>query len=248
MRVAGVIGRKLWVAGAVVVLAGEVAGNVEVVAQEIEVLPTARIRGKLVYWSPRPARIDPQATISGRVTHNLPELPSRIARTGTALVTVSRTSFMVGLTIIAVALFLVFPRFTVLASRTVGSDPIKSFGMGLLLFAAIPVLAILSMITILGIPLGLLIFLGFSIALLLGFVLVAFYLGDVGAQAFMGRRARQRVVRVAFLILALGILLLARQIPVIGAVLIVVAVILGLGAMTIYVWRRRAALGLEGSG
>jgi hypothetical protein len=248
VRVAGVIGRKLRVAGAVVVLAGEVAGNVEVVAQEIDVLPTARIRGKLVYWSPRPARIDPQASISGRVTHNLPELPSRIARTGTALVTVSRTSFMAGLTVIAVALFLIFPRFTVLASRTVGSDPIKSLGLGLFLFAAIPVFAILSMITILGIPLGLLIFLGFSIALLLGFVLVAFYLGDVGAQAFMGRHARERAVRVVFLILALGILLLARQIPVIGAVLIVVTVILGLGAMSLYVWRRRAALGLEGSG
>jgi hypothetical protein len=248
VRVAGIIGRKLRVAGAVVVLAGEVAGNVEVVAQEIEVLPTARIKGKLVYWSPRPARIDPQATISGRITHNLPELPSRIARTGTALVTVSRTSFMAGLTLIAVALFLVFPRFTVLASRTVGTDPLKSLGIGLLLFAAIPVLAILIMITILGIPLGLLIFLGFSIALLLGFVLVAFYLGDVGAQAFMGRRSRERVVRVAFLILALGILLLARQIPVIGAVLIVITVILGLGAMSLYGWRRRADLGLEGSG
>jgi hypothetical protein len=248
VRVAGIIGRKLRVAGAVVVLAGEVAGNVEVVAQEIEVLPTARIRGKLVYWSPRPARIDPQATISGRITHNLPELPSRIARTGTALVTISRTSFMAGLTVIAVALFLAFPRFTVLASRTVGTDPLKSLGIGLLLFAAIPVLAILIMITILGIPLGLLIFLGFSIALLLGFVLVAFYLGDVGAQAFMGRRSRDRVVRVAFLILALGILLLARQIPVIGAVLIVITVILGLGAMSLYGWRRRADLGLEGSG
>jgi len=240
VRVAGVIGRKLRVAGALVVLGGEVAGNVEVVAQEIEVLPSARIRGKLVYWSPRPARIDPQAAISGRVTHNLPELPSRIARTGTAIVTVSRASFMAGLTVIAVALFLAFPRFTVLAGRTVGSDPLKSLGMGLLLFAAIPVLAILSMITILGIPLGLLIF--------LGFVLVAFYLGDVGAQAFMGRRSGKRLVRVAFLILALGILLLARQIPVIGAVLIVVTVILGLGAMSLYVWRRRADLGLEGSG
>jgi hypothetical protein len=245
VRVAGVIGRKLRVAGAVVVLGGEVAGNVEVVAQEIEVLPSARIRGKLVYWSPRPARIDPQATISGHVTHNLPELPSRIARTGTAIVTVSRASFMAGLTVIAVALFLAFPRFTVRAARTVGSDPLKSLGMGLLLFAAIPVFAILSMITILGIPLGLLIFLGFSVALLLGFVLVAFYLGDVGAQAFMGRRSGERLVRVAFLILALGILLLARQIPVIGAVLIVVTVILGLGAMSLYVWRRRADLGLE---
>ena len=248
VRVGGTIGRKLRVAGAVVVLGGEVTGNVQVVAQEIEVLPTARIKGKLVYWSPRPARIDSQAVISGRVTHNLPELPSRIARTGTAVVTVSRALFMAGLTVIAVALFLAFPRFTVLASRTVGSDPLKSLGLGLLLFAAIPVLAVLSMITILGIPFGLLLFVGFSIALLVGFVLVAFYLGDVGAQAFMGKRSTQRVVRVAFLILALGMLLLGRQIPVIGAILIVAAVLLGLGAMSIYAWRRRGALGLERTG
>jgi len=248
VRVGGTIGRKLRVAGAVVVLGGEVTGNVQVVAQEIEVLPTARIKGKLVYWSPRPARIDSQAVISGRVTHNLPELPSRIARTGTAVVTVSRALFMAGLTVIAVALFLAFPRFTVLASRTVGSDPLKSLGLGLLLFAAIPVLAVLSMITILGIPFGLLLFVGFSIALLVGFVLVAFYVGDVGAQAFMGKRSAQRVVRVAFLILALGMLLLGRQIPVIGAILIVAAVLLGLGAMSIYAWRRRGALGLERTG
>ena len=129
-----------------------------------------------------------------------------------------------------------------------GSDPLKSLGLGLLLFAAIPVLAILSMITILGIPFGLLLFVSFSIALLVGFVLVAFYLGDVGAQAFMGRRAKQRVVRVAFLVLALGILLLGRQIPVIGAILIVVAVLLGLGAMSLYAWRRLSALGLAGTG
>ena len=237
LHVAGTIGRKLRAAGAVVVLAGEVAGNVEVAAQEIEILPTARIKGRLTYWSPRPARIDPQAIISGRVTHNQPELPRRIARTGTALVTVSRALFMAGLTVIGIALFLAFPRFTVRASHTIGSDPLKSLGMGLLLFAVIPVLAILSMITILGIPLGLLLFVGFSIALLVGFVLVAFYLGDVGAQAVMGRRARRRVVRVAFLIVALGVLLLARYIPVIGAVLIVVAVLLGLGAMSLHAWR-----------
>ena len=155
------------------------------------------------------------------MTHNLPELPSRIARTGTALVTVSRALFMAGLTVIAIALFLIFPRFTVLASRTIGSDPVKSLGMGLLLFAAIPVLAILSMITILGIPLGIIIFVCYSVALLVGFVLAAFYLGDVGAQAFMGKDATKQLVRVAFLIVALGVLLLARQIPFIGAVVAV---------------------------
>jgi hypothetical protein len=240
LYIAGRIGRKLRAAGAVVVLAGEVAGNVEVVGQEIEVLPSARIKGKLTYWSPREARIDSQAVISGRVTHNLPELPSRIARTGTALVTVSRALFMAGLAVIAIALFLVFPRFTVLASHTIGSDPVKSLGMGLLLFAAIPVLAILSMITILGILLGIIIFVCYSVALLVGFVLAAFSLGDVGAQAFMGKDATKRLVRVAFLIVALGVLLLARQIPFIGAVVIVVAVLLGLGAMSLHVWRHWA--------
>jgi cytoskeletal protein CcmA (bactofilin family) len=238
MQIAGSIQRKLRAAGAVVVLAGEVGNDVEVAAQEIEVLPTARIRGKLTYWSPREARIDPQAVISGRVTHNLPELPRQIARTGTALVTVSRALFMAGLTVIAIALFLIFPRFTVRAARTIGSDPVKSLAVGLLLFATIPVLAILSMITILGIPLGIIIFVCYSIALLVGFVLAAFYLGDVGAQAFMGRGATRHLVRVVFLVIALGVLLLARQIPFIGAVVIVVAVLLGLGAMSLYTRRQ----------
>jgi len=243
LHIAGSIGRKLRAAGAVVVLAGEVANDVEVAGQEIEVLPTARIKGKLTYWSPREARIDPQAVISGRVTHNLPELPRHIARTGTALVTVSRTLFMAGLTAIAVALYLIFPHFTVRASRIIGSDPVKSLAIGLLFFAAIPVLAILSMITILGIPLGIIIFVCYSIALLVGFVLTAFYLGDVGAQAFMGKGATKRLVRVLFLVLALGVLLLARQIPFVGALVIVVVVLLGLGAMSLYA--RRQVAGTE---
>ena len=237
LRVGGSIGRRLRAAGAVVVLAGEVTGNVEVVAQKIEVLPTAHIKGALTYWSPRDARIAPEARIEGRVTHNMPELPSRIARTGTALVTVSRALFLAGLAVVAIGLFLIFPRFTVLASRTIGSDPFRSFGTGLLLFFIVPVLAILCMITILGIPLGLLLFLAYSVSLLLGFVLAAFFLADVGATAFMGKNARRRRVRVVFLVVALGVLLLARQIPLIGGALMVLAVLLGLGAMSVHGWR-----------
>jgi len=238
LHIGGRIGRRLRAAGAVVVLAGEVTGNVEVVAQEIEVLPSAHIKGSLTYWSPREARIAPGAAIEGRVTHNLPELPSRVARTGTALVTISRALFLAGLAVVAVGLFLIFPRFTVLASRTIGSHPFASLGMGLLLFVAVPVLAILCMITILGIPLGLLLFVAYSVAILLGFVLTAFYLGDVGATAFMGRNARKRRVRVIFLVVALGVLLLVRQIPFIGGVLMVLAVLLGLGAMSMHGWRQ----------
>jgi cytoskeletal protein CcmA (bactofilin family) len=237
VRVAGVITRKLHAVAAVIVLAGEIQGDVDLVAQEIEVLPTASIKGNLTYWSPRDARIDPKAKIQGTVTHNLPELPRTIARTGTALFTVQRILFMMGLMVLGIALYLLFPGFTVLASRTIGSDPIKSLALGVLLATAVPVAAILSMLTILGIPLGLIIFVIYSVALLAGFLLTAFHLGDVGAHALLRKGARSRPVRVAFLVAALAVLLLARQVPYVGGAVVVVAVLVGLGALSVHVWR-----------
>src|SRR5215470_3185398 len=130
VRMAGTVVKKLYAAGAVVVISGEVQSDVELVAQEIEVLPTARIKGHLVYWSTRDARISPQAQIQGSVTHNLPELPRALARTGAALITVSRLLFTIGLIVTAIALYLLFPGFTRLSSDTIVSDPLKSVGLG----------------------------------------------------------------------------------------------------------------------
>ena len=237
VRVAGTVKKKMYAAGAVVVLAGEFQGDVELVAQEIEVLPTTRIKGRLTYWSARDAKIDRKAQIQGAVTHNLPELPRALARTGTALVTVSRLLFMAGLIVTGVALYLLFPGFTVLASHTIGSDPVKSLGIGLLLFAAMPVVAILTMLTILGIPLGLILFVLYFAALLVGFLLTAFSLGDAGARAFYRRGRRSRSMRVLWLILALAVLALVNQVPFVGGTAMAAAVLLGLGAMSLHTWR-----------
>ena len=237
VRMAGTIVKTLYAAGAVVVLGGEVQGDVELVAQEIEVLPTARIQGSLTYWSPRDARISPQAKIEGAITHNLPELPRTLARTGTALVTVSRLLFTAGLIVTGIALYLLFPRFTLLASQTIGSDPLKSLGLGALLCVAVPVAAILTMFTILGIPLGLILFLAYLASLLMGFLVTAFFLGDVGARAFLPRPRHSKPVRVLCLVVALGVMALVNQLPYVGGALMVVAVLMGLGAMSLDIWR-----------
>ena len=237
VRVAGKIAKTLYAAGAVIVLAGEFLGDVELVAQEIEVLPTARIKGSLTYWSPRDAKIDREAKIQGRATHNLPELPRLLTRTGTALLTVSRLLFTAGLIVTGVALYLLFPGFTLLASHTVGSDPAKSLAIGLLLVVAIPVAAILIMLTILGIPLGLILFVVYFAALLVGFLVTAFFLGDVGARTFLRRGRRSRTTRVLWLILALALLALVNRLPYVGGVIIAVAVLAGLGAMSLHIRR-----------
>lgn len=237
VRINGTIAKKLHAAGAVIVLAGEIQDDVELVAQEIEILPTARIKGSLTYWSPRDAKIDRKAKITGRIIHNLPELPRALTRTGTALLTVSRLLFTAGLIVTGVALFLLFPGFTVLASHTIGSDPLKSLGIGLLFVAALPAAAILTMLTILGIPLGLLLFVLYFAALLVGFLLTAFFLGDVGARTFLRRGRHSRTTRVLWLILALALLALVNQLPFVGGVVMGAAVLLGLGAMSLHVWR-----------
>jgi cytoskeletal protein CcmA (bactofilin family) len=237
VRVAGTVAKKLYAAGAVIVLAGEFQGDVELVAQEIEVLPTARIKGRLTYWSPRDAKIDGKAKIQGRVTHNLPELPRALTSTGTALLTVSRLLFMAGLIVTGVALYLLFPGFTVLASHTIGSDPAKSLGIGLLLVVAIPVTAILTMLTILGIPLGLILFVLYFAGLLVGFLVTAFFLGDVGARTFLRRGRQSRTVQVLWLVVALAVLALVNQLPFVGGAVMAAAVLVGLGAMSLHVWR-----------
>src|SRR5882672_10607817 len=231
VRMAGTVAKKLYAAGAVVVIGGEVQEDVELVAQEIEVLPTARIKGNLTYWSPRDARISPKAKIQGAITHNLPELPRALARTGAALITVA------GLIVTGIALFLLFPGFTRMASQTVGSDPVKSLGLGALLCVTVPVLAILTMFTILGIPLGLILFLAYLASLLVGFLVAAFFLGDVFARAFFPRARHSKLVRVLCLVVALGIMALINQLPYVGGPLMAVAVLIGLGAMSLHIWR-----------
>ena len=237
VRMDGTVAKKLYAAGAVVVIGGEVQEDVELVAQEIEVLPTARIKGNLTYWSPRDARISPKAKIQGAITHNLPELPRALARTGAALITVSRLLFVAGLIVTGIALFLLFPGFTRMASQTVGSDPVKSLGLGALLCVTVPVLAILTMFTILGIPLGLILFLAYLASLLVGFLVAAFFLGDVFARAFLPRARHSKLVRVLCLVVALGIMALINQLPYVGGPLMAVAVLIGLGAMSLHLWR-----------
>jgi hypothetical protein len=99
------------------------------------------------------------------------------------------------------------------------------------------VIAILTMLTILGIPLGLILFVLYFAALLVGFLIAAFFLGDVGARAFLREGRRSKSVRVVWLILALAVLALANQVPVLGGTLMAGAVLIGLGAMSLHSWR-----------
>jgi len=127
------------------------------------VLPTTRITGSLTYWSPRDARIDSQAKIQGGVTHNLPEMPRALARTRHGPRHRLASPLHGGLMVTGVGLLPGCSRASRCTART-PSARIRSraWGIGLLLVVLLPVIAILTMLTILGIPLGLILFVLYS--------------------------------------------------------------------------------------
>jgi hypothetical protein len=108
-----------------------------------------------------------------------------------------------------------------------------SIGLGLLLFFGLPILAVIALLTVVGIPLGL----GLLAALLL-----IYALGYSAAAWILGRS----IVRgptawiVAFLV-GWAILRVLALVPILGGLAWFAAVVVGLGALAVAIWQARSA-------
>lgn len=236
--VAGRIGRELKVAAASVSVGGEVDGDVWIAARTIEILPTAHIKGDLAYTSVKPARIAPGAEIQGRVIYTKPVLAERARWIGLVVVTLIRIAFLGGVIVCGVVLLLLFPGFAVSAAGTISSDPWKSLGVGFLVLIVTPIVGIILMVTIIGIPVGVVLGALYMVALLLGYLTAAVFLGELVAR-LVGRGLELSTGgRVFSLVLSLVFLALIRLIPVLGGIVAMLAVVIGLGAASQQAFRR----------
>jgi hypothetical protein len=123
------------------------------------------------------------------------------------------------------------------AERVISEEPLPVFVIGLVAAIAIPVLAIVAMITIVGAPLGLGILFGILPALaFVGFLVAAIFLGE----ELLGTRKEpvaERPYRAA--LLGIVILQVVGIIPFIGGLVTAVASILGVGALLLLCWRAK---------
>jgi hypothetical protein len=106
-----------------------------------------------------------------------------------------------------------------------------SIGLGLLLFFGLPLLAIIALVTVIGIPLGL----GLLAALLL-----IYALGYSAAAWILGRSIVRGPTSWAVAFLAgWAILRVAALVPILGGLVWFAAVVIGLGALAVAIWRAR---------
>lgn len=240
----GKVAGYLKLAAGSVLIDGIVDGDASITARDIELGPNARIGGALRYRSSEPLRRDPLAQVVGPVERQAappvaapqavapaePESPWRglAARAGWAL----------GLALIAGLLLAALPGTTAGISRALRERPGLSLVLGFAFVVCAPVAALILLITLIGLPLGLLAMVLYAALLPLGYITAAIALGDWALVRWQPQRADRRAARIAAVALVLLVLLLLGRVPGVGTALAVLVLLAGVGAMML----RAAAL------
>jgi cytoskeletal protein CcmA (bactofilin family) len=206
---------------------GNVGGNMEIQSDRLSIAREASVDGDLHYQSPTDADISIGATITGE-TERTNATPwtgigaGALAPFGPLLKLV--WALLAGAALIALAPRLMY-RFAELAAPVVQPAIVGAIGL-----VSIPVFATIAMITILGIPIGILMFLALGIGLYLSQVIVGLTIG----RFLLPRRWRDGSRGYLLLAATIGLILIGvlriLPIPFLNMAVVTVVSFLGLGA------------------
>ena len=132
----------------------------------------------------------------------------------------------VGLLFTGMLLLYAFPRLTKRAVDRAWSRPTASFLVGLGVFVLVPILAVLTLFTIVMAPVAL---------LALGLWLFGLFAGAIPAVTALGRRVTGKGLLGSFIVAAV-VWRILRVIPLVGFFIYLLAVIWGMGAWTLSLW------------
>jgi hypothetical protein len=234
----GVAQEYLRASGGSVHLDGEVVGDAEVRAKELLIGPNARIGGRLVYHGPSEPTVSEGAVISGGLEFH-EEDTGRYLRGVQPAVRDAATSlgtflWFVGVFVAGALFVLLLPGFTSESAAAIGRKPLPSLGLGLAILLCVPFVAVVLLITIIGIPVALLLMSLYLLVLFLGWITAALFVAQRGLAALRPGRPVTRSWQLLALLLGLVVLWLLQQIPIVGGWIGFVALLAGIGALT---WR-----------
>lgn len=232
----GRIGGQLEAAGGNVVLDGEVGGDARLGAGTISVGPNAVVGGDLAYDG------DLTRAEGSRVEGQVVQRDDLGIGVGGPAIS-NWVGMVYGLLVnllLGAVLLAVLPRFSREVARRATDVPLRSAGAGLLLFVAIPLLLVLLLVTIVGIPLSLS---GAVVYALLLWVATVYGMYAVGVWALSLADADNRWLALVVGVVAVS---LVGLIPVVGSLVQFAVLLLGFGALALAIrarYRGRRAAG-----
>jgi cytoskeletal protein CcmA (bactofilin family) len=220
-----------------VAILGEVYGPLEISADHIEIGGSARIHGDIAYSSQHEIAIDPQAQIAGKVTRIATKIGVSNGSTNIPGLKPMRPLLLAGLFAAGALIYGLLPGFVRASVRMLGEAPLKSLGLGSALFFSVPPIALLLIITIIGIPIGVALAAAHAVALVAAYLVIGFYLAKKLEQ-LVRRKREASAWRLVFFAAALLLLAVVTSIPYAGPVVLLVALAAGLGAIVLQAFSR----------
>ncbi len=250
VRLFGTVNGDVYLGAGQAVVSGVINGDLTIEAEDISISDTAQINGNLIYKSNNEIKDLNKENISGTVEYtpiSEIDLSGVGVNTGTvgglavgAGIVAQITGFIVGLLmlfIVGLAMVLIVPGFSDRTSKFFTGQIGWSLLYGLVAMIVLPVLSILIMITIIGLPLGIITLVLYFVGLYIAKVVAAMSVGS----AIIGRKKKNLSILVLSLALGLFIYELITMIPIVGGFINLVMVMVGYGAIMLWFTKRHKA-------
>lgn len=216
-------------------IANVVSGDLVAGVGSMRLTSNGQVDGDAVYWSDKDASIAKGATVSGTLmrkdppkefTKGVDDIKKNFASgTFKGVKKGLRLAGFISALVVGLAMVLFLPKYLDKSSAVLKSRPWKALVAGLVALIVAPIILVLLMVTVVGIPLALILFSLYLIDLYVAKILVSFFVGGVVSQRFLGGAKRGWVMAVGLVVYAL-----LRSIPKLGGLLALATVVFGLGA------------------
>jgi len=233
VKIDGTIDGSLHAAGGNVRINGPVSGDASIAAGKLELGPDARIQGKLLFRGEN-LRRDPAAQVVGGVEQRL----GRWREPAAAERFTHGWFWTAGLMVLAALIAAALPGPSNRMAGELRDHPWVTLLLGFVALITIPAAAVLMMITIIGIPIGVMAMLGYLLLLLVGYVWLAAVVGGLLLDRVKPEVAALAGWRAGMAVLAMLVIALLVRVPLIGGMAHLVALVLGVGMIAAAVFRQ----------
>ena len=237
VEIKGPVKGNVWASGASISIANEVAKDVVVSVDtegEIILSPKAKVSGNLIYKaaSEKQLVLRQGAEVAGEITKKTVATPAKFHLSNVlgATYIFFKVISLFSLLVIGLVLIALVPKIILNVKEEMMKRPGLSLGWGLVYLIVTPIVAGLLMITIIGLPLGLMIIPLYIIALYVSKVIAALVIGSL----LLDRLTKSNKAKGSLiwpLILGVLIFVIVTSIPVIGWAIKLILVLWALGAV-----------------
>jgi hypothetical protein len=224
------------IAGGQIYINGPIGGDADIKAEKLTLGPNADIKGNLKYSATKPVIIEEGGKVRGETVFTEIKVGNKDATAGIlGFITFVLVAKFLMLLAAALIFGLVFRRYSKELVEKATVNPLKELGRGIITLMVLPILSVILLITIIGVPFGILGLLSFAMLFIFMAILTPIFLGAL-VYKWIWRKS-DYIVNWKTILLGTVVYFLLGLIPLLGWIAICVSSAITLGAALNIKWQ-----------